>query len=115
MFSRNADTNHVQQANQETTKNKLRKKLGSKGNNQSTAHSQEKTLMLKVDHDKAKRCTKYETNLETISCHFSLKLAYSGSIIETVDSRDDVAYLASASQVPFYSLGIHLYLKKAFL
>jgi hypothetical protein len=28
MFSRNADTNHVQQANQETTKNKLRKKTG---------------------------------------------------------------------------------------
>ena len=33
------------------------------------------------DHEIAKRCTKYETHLETISNHLSLKCAYSESIM----------------------------------
>ena len=69
--------------------------------------------MLKSGQDRAKRCTKYLTNLETISCHFSLKPANSGSIIDTADKRDMVAYLARASHEPFDSLGIHLYRKNA--
>jgi hypothetical protein len=49
------------------------------------------------DHEIAKRCTKYETNLETISNHFSSKCAYSGSIMETVGTRVVEAYFARAS------------------
>ena len=45
----------------------------------------------------------------------SLKPSYSGSITETVDTREVVAYLAKASHEPFNSLGIHIYLKNAFL
>jgi hypothetical protein len=56
------------------------------------------TLMLNLgDHDTAKRCTKYLTNLEIISNHFSWKCAYSESIMEMEGTREVEAFFARAS------------------
>jgi hypothetical protein len=66
LFSRNADTNHNTRKAIHTTTNNKRKQGDDIDN------TFKETLMLAwIDHEIAKRCTKYETNLETRYNHFS--------------------------------------------